>query len=1821
MSLSSIKLYVRKALAMHTLIKRSFVCISLAAAVFISAIADAQTLTGVKSRKIHAAAGTFDLPIVVGIPITGAITVEPRTVGASHDIVFQFDQTITATGTVSAVDETLAAIGTVSATPSGNDVIVSLVGVPNFRRATVSLTNVNGNGVNVSASIGFLVGDVDSSHRIDGVDVSAVKSRSGAVTGASNFSYDLDISGFVSAADVSIVKSRKGGVLVLAGQQALLTVTKSGTGSGTLSGSGLLANMAAGISCLNACVSRSAYFDVNTTVTLTAIPNAGSTFSGWSAGCGTGTFTISVDLTCTATFAPIVHLVTPSAGANGAISPSVPQSINQGSTAVFTVTPNVGYTSSIGGSCGGSLVGNTYTTNSIASACTVTATFTQITNIVTPSSGSNGSITPNTPQSVAFGATRTFTITPNVNYAATVGGTCGGSLVGNTFTTVAITAPCTVSATFALITFTVTPSAGANGSISPGTPVTIAQGSTTSFTVSPTLGYKATVGGTCGGTLVGNIFTTNVISGPCTVSATFTFTTYIVTPSAGTNGSISPNTPQTISNGSTTTFTVTPIAGFTAVVGGTCGGTLVGNTYTTNAITGACTVSATFTGVTFSVTPSAGANGVITPLTVQSVAQGTTKTFTVSPNANYTPSVGGTCGGTLSGLTYTTNPITANCTVAATFVRNSYTVTTSHGNNGFISPGANQTVLNGNTFTYSVFPDVGYAAIVGGTCGGTLTGGTFVTSPITGNCSVSASFVSTAPKYVSTTGNDTTGDGSIGNPWKTIVKGISTLVSGQTLIVKNGIYSGTQNFIAGVPSGISTQYTTIMAETPMQVRIQSLTVLGVSENQLSLSGSYIKVDGFIFDMGGTTNPAFIGEVSGNFNTVSRSIFKRGGDIDGFGGLLNVTGSDNLFEDMAGTGACSICFKQGGNTATTQRNIWRRVVGRFDYSNSTQPKATFGTYGSTTPGNVRDHLYQNVIAIDGQNPGNLGGAEKMGGFYAAQNTANIVLQGSVVLNEGAGGAGMFLRELGSINGTTHSVVWDIRNALAGTIGLVGGNANNLTIGGTVPGAAVDLITPATASLLKPVTNPINLLNNTPGAIVLKQYGTSGTRWGQTGYDQITTVELWPWPFQDIIKNVFREGNNIPAGNSPALNDTFRGFAASGTALYGGAITLTSYIWEYLGTPCPPTACVQYTVTPTAGAGGTISPATPQTVLPGATLSFTVTANAGFTASVGGSCGGTLTGTTYVTNPINGSCTVSGTFTAPGSPVVLYTDILSGPNSGGENNNGIYLSIFGKNFGSSGLGTSTKVFINNVEVTRYISLGASRGRTDIQQITVQIGSLGSPTPGQALPIRVDVSSASSNTDKTFTVNPGNIYFVSLTGNDTTGVPGSIGNPYRTVQRDNTLNNNGVVGCPASSGNQTIAQAGVWGLVQPGDFIVMRGGTWNDISKNNAFLTTQNKAGKVATGAIGTGPITIMGFPGETAFINQPNTAGDGEFGAGIFGADTARQTAYGCGSRITIVNLKVESGRNDGPINTQNGASNLNGQFWRVVNNEMSGISCNNNTYCKGGGVSGAGVGNYWVGNYVHDMGDKIAAPCPGNIGCGTDFENHGFYMEGVGDYEVAYNRIENITGGNGIQTNGTAPTTGGDYQVTNANIHHNFIRNVGKHGINIGNVSSTGIVVHNNVVMNTDVGGIRFSSDSLVGAKVFNNTFYNTDRLGIGNPRAALMNDGTITSSSIEIRNNIFVPGGASRLYESGSIAFFGASANISHNLWFNGGGSFSGTSNATGNPLFISTTPGAENLRLQSTSSPAYCTGTNAVSSIVTNDFDLVGRPKGVCYSMGAYEF
>jgi hypothetical protein len=230
---------------------------------------------------------------------------------------------------------------------------------------------------------------------------------------------------------------------------------------------------------------------------------------------------------------------------------------------------------------------------------------------------------------------------------------------------------------------------GYNGSVWPGTPTTLA---------TPALQLPNST------TATGNLIFRGVALAPDPSVATATHAV-AVSGTAGANGaSISPSAGQLANHGGTAVFTITPnVAGYLPVVGGSCVGELVGHTYTVAAITSGCTIvasSAPAPTIAVSATALTPANvggapgGTIQPATV-GVPAGQVATFSVKPSAGYTPVMRGSCGGTLSGSTYTTRPVTAACSVTATFARksvlfvgNSFTYGHSELSGGFYNNGS-----------------------------------------------------------------------------------------------------------------------------------------------------------------------------------------------------------------------------------------------------------------------------------------------------------------------------------------------------------------------------------------------------------------------------------------------------------------------------------------------------------------------------------------------------------------------------------------------------------------------------------------------------------------------------------------------------------------------------------------------------------------------------------------------------------------------------------------------------------------------------------------------------------------------------------------------------------------------------------------------------------------------------------------------------------------------------------------------------------------------------------------------------------------------------
>ena len=120
-----------------------------------------------------------------------------------------------------------------------------------------------------------------------------------------------------------------------------------------------------------------------------------------------------------------------------------------------------------------------------------------------------------------------------------------------------------ITAVFVLNTYIITPTAGAGGNISPTTPQTVIHGSNITFTIAPDPNYHiADVG--IDGVAVGALtsYTFENVTTTHTISAAFALDTFVITPTAGLGGRITPSTPQTVTHSGTQAFTITPDTGY-----------------------------------------------------------------------------------------------------------------------------------------------------------------------------------------------------------------------------------------------------------------------------------------------------------------------------------------------------------------------------------------------------------------------------------------------------------------------------------------------------------------------------------------------------------------------------------------------------------------------------------------------------------------------------------------------------------------------------------------------------------------------------------------------------------------------------------------------------------------------------------------------------------------------------------------------------------------------------------------------------------------------------------------------------------------------------------------------------------------------------------------------------------------------------------------------------------------------------------------------------------------------------------------------------------
>ena len=165
---------------------------------------------------------------------------------------------------------------------------------------------------------------------------------------------------------------------------------------------------------------------------------------------------------------------------------------------------------------------------------------------------------------------------------------------------------------------------------------------------------------------------TVTVNGNMAVMASFNLSSYTITASAGTGGTITPSGTTTVAGGSSQTFSIAPGTGY-SIAGVLVDGVSVGavSAYTFTNVAANHTISASFVAATttYTITASAGANGTITPSGTTTVNSGASQSFTITPGTGYRVAdvlVDGVTAGAVT--TYTFSNVKANHTISASFV-------------------------------------------------------------------------------------------------------------------------------------------------------------------------------------------------------------------------------------------------------------------------------------------------------------------------------------------------------------------------------------------------------------------------------------------------------------------------------------------------------------------------------------------------------------------------------------------------------------------------------------------------------------------------------------------------------------------------------------------------------------------------------------------------------------------------------------------------------------------------------------------------------------------------------------------------------------------------------------------------------------------------------------------------------------------------------------------------------------------------------------------------------------------------------------------------
>lgn len=444
---------------------------------------------------------------------------------------------------------------------------------------------------------------------------------------------------------------------------------------------------------------------------------------------------------------------------------------------------------------------------------------------------------------------------------------------------------------------------------------------------------------------------------------------------------------------------------------------------------------------------------------------------------------------------------------------------------------------------------------------------------------------------------------------------------GDTTILKNGVYnqkdvaSLPRITDADIPAPSGTSYITFQGESFEVVNGEFVGVVVTSQSAISLDGvTRVKLQNIIFK-NGTEGSAFynVDVTSCVFKNIGIKNGAQPSDTYAEVFLLTATAGNtsggNLLEDVfvIGTGRYQVVV--GAGQGYSQYNVLRRVLTRLDYHNTGQPIAGISNYGDT--GSIlgaRHNYIQNAIAID-YNPSSIfPNSTPTAAFYNPWGADHIDFYGNIALNipyrayqlqEGGSEGSISLRQSTNwragfsdanviVNNNSSATLSTLDHVTIASspvsgVGLYNSVAVNMTNSLAYQVDQSDVMDdddynhyyPDSA---RPASGSTNYTNSsiTPdcmvdvtgitsngndgaprGAVILKRMGTDGTLLGETGWNTLSSVDLWPWPNELVIKTVAAWPDEGAWATAMSANTEARGFAS-----ISGDYPLTTYINDWI-----------------------------------------------------------------------------------------------------------------------------------------------------------------------------------------------------------------------------------------------------------------------------------------------------------------------------------------------------------------------------------------------------------------------------------------------------------------------------------------------------------------------------------------------------------------------------------------------------------------------------------------------------------------------------------